>query len=98
MKNPPTNYTDLYGSDPRAIVVRDLMNEIRISHDSKDIPDPYGAVFQDWSSDPFGGGWHSWNIDYVSEDIRHVLRNLPNKDGKNYHTSICGEADRKSVV
>jgi monoamine oxidase len=29
-------------------------------HDVAYAPEPYDAHFQDWTVDPFGGGWHQW--------------------------------------
>ncbi len=36
-------YIDLNGADTRAVVVRDLMQQIRTSHNDQSIPNPFGA-------------------------------------------------------
>ena len=37
-------------------------------HDVKYAPDPYDAHFQDWTVDPFGGGWHQWKTSSREEE------------------------------
>jgi len=80
----PHEFLDINGNDGRAVVVRDLMKQIRHAHNDTNIPDPYAAVFQDWTE---YGAWHAWNIGVVSQEARNILRssNLGN-------TYICGEA------
>ncbi len=52
------------------------------------MPKPYTAVFKDWRADPYGGGWHFWNVDVkpwaVMKEMRHPV--------KHYHVYVCGEA------
>ena len=88
MNNPPTSYIDIYGPDSRAVVVRDLMQQIRIAHNDVDIPDPYGGIFMDWSHE---GAWHSWFPGVISTNVRQNLRNLSNNNF-GFNTYICGEA------
>ena len=37
-------------------------------HGVKYAPDPYDAHFQDWTVDPFGGGWHQWKTGSREEE------------------------------
>lgn len=86
---------DLRGATaPAALVVemqRQLceLHAIRVGKDNADgVTPPYYAVFQDWSQDPFGGGWHFWKIGANSAEIIRRLRK-PFADA-NLH--VCGEA------
>jgi monoamine oxidase len=38
-------------------------------HDVKYAPPPYDAHFQDWTVDPFGGGWHQWKSNSYEEQL-----------------------------
>jgi hypothetical protein len=38
-------------------------------HAQQEIPQPYSAVYHDWSSDPYGGGWHEWKANYRIDQI-----------------------------
>lgn len=38
-------------------------------HAMQEIPQPYSAVYHDWSSDPYGGGWHEWKANYRIDEI-----------------------------
>jgi monoamine oxidase len=52
------------------------------------IPRPYTAIFKDWRKDPFGGGWHFWNVDVRPWEVIKRMRR-PSED---HHVYICGEA------
>jgi monoamine oxidase len=86
---------DLRGAVAPAALVAEMQRQlcelhaVRVSHNTADrIVPPYFAVFQDWSQDPFGGGWHFWKIGANSGEIIRRLRK-PFPDA-NLH--ICGEA------
>jgi len=76
----------LNGSDPRARMSRELMREIREAHQDPSIPDPFAAIFQDWSLGPFA--WHNWNVGVDSLAVRTNLR----KNYASIKTFVCGEA------
>ena len=80
-------FTPLNSTDELAIVVREVMREIRVAHAGISVPDPYAAVFQDWSRLPYGGGWHSWDVGVLSYNVRVALRS-PTAEP----TYVCGEA------
>lgn len=47
-----------------------------------------GAYFQDWSQEPYGGGYHAWAAHYKAWEIMREVRNpMPDRD-----IYICGEA------
>ncbi|HEY1961910.1 MAG TPA: NAD(P)/FAD-dependent oxidoreductase [Rhizomicrobium sp.] len=51
-------------------------------------PQPLAACFQDWTAEPYGGGWHFWRIGYDRlETAPRVMK--PFADRALY---ICGEA------
>jgi monoamine oxidase len=42
-------------------------------HGVKYAPEPYDAHFQDWTVDPYGGGWHQWKTSSrFDEDIPYM--------------------------
>jgi len=57
-------------------------------HGLKFIPEPYSAIYQDWSEDPFGGGWHAWKAGFKFWEVMKRMRKPI--DGE--HVYICGEA------
>jgi lysine 2-monooxygenase len=57
-------------------------------HDLPDAPPPYAAAFHDWGDDPYGGGWHSWNIGI---DTRAAMARIV-KPAADYEVYICGES------
>ncbi|HEX3808307.1 MAG TPA: FAD-dependent oxidoreductase [Rhizomicrobium sp.] len=51
-------------------------------------PAPLAACFQDWTADPFGGGWHFWGKGKDSAELAGtLLKPIPDR-----HLYICGEA------
>ncbi len=57
-------------------------------HAQQEIPEPYSAVFHDWSSDPYGGGWHEWKANFrIDEIMWKMLKPVDNDD-----IFIVGEA------
>jgi monoamine oxidase len=57
-------------------------------HAQQEIPPPYSAVYHDWSSDPYGGGWHEWKANYRLDEIMwRMLKPVDKED-----IFIVGEA------
>ncbi|HKB03507.1 MAG TPA: FAD-dependent oxidoreductase [Gemmataceae bacterium] len=88
-------------TDPEGIVapdalVAELHDQLRELHGVTDVaaPDiqsilrPYFAVFKDWTADPFGGGWHFWDIGIDSTVVRRRMR----KPFAGLPLHVCGEA------
>jgi monoamine oxidase len=51
-------------------------------------PQPIAACFQDWTADPFGGGWHFWGPDKDGRELAdRMLKPLAG-----HELYICGEA------
>ena len=77
-------------------LVQELQNQLRELHGLNKIDSessgglvaPYSVVCQDWSADPFGGGWHFWKIGensfQTAERIRKPFSDVP--------LYVCGEA------
>ncbi|MBC5810632.1 MAG: FAD-dependent oxidoreductase [Candidatus Eremiobacteraeota bacterium] len=57
-------------------------------HGMRTLPTPYTAVFQDWTEDPFGAGWHAWK---AGVDFRHTMKRI-RKPIDDWPVYICGEA------
>ena len=62
--------------------------QLKLVHQLEYLPEPYAAGFIDWGQDPYGGGWHSWNIHVKAWEIRERIRQ-PLAD---WPVHICGEA------
>jgi monoamine oxidase len=51
-------------------------------------PQPLAACFQDWTAEPFGGGWHFWGLGRDERVLAdRVMQPLPERG-----LYICGEA------
>jgi monoamine oxidase len=61
---------------------------IQEAHGMRTLPTPYTAVFQDWSEDPFGAGWHAWK---AGIDFRETMKRI-RKPSPTWPVYICGEA------
>lgn len=48
--------------------------QIEVLHNQKELPKPYSAVYQEWSADPYGGGWHEWKANYRIDQIMCKMR------------------------
>ncbi len=45
----------------RERTVRKIQQQLEEIHGTG-VPDPICGVFRDWGEDPFGGGWHTWEV------------------------------------
>lgn len=89
---------DLRGSIAPAPLVEEMQKQLRELHGVADRPQldpevapfiaPYVAVVQDWSQEPFGGGWHFWKIGIDSRQVRRRMQH-PMADAP---LCVCGEA------
>ena len=68
-------------------LVQSLQAQFSALH-GREIAPPSGALYFDWSSDPYGGAWHAWAPHFRSWDIRPKMRQ-PNPS---LDLFICGEA------
>lgn len=79
-----------------AAIVEELHDQLRELHGSTEavgsgissIIKPYYAVMKDWTADPFGGGWHFWDIGVDSQRIMRRMR----KPFRDLPLHVCGEA------
>jgi monoamine oxidase len=79
-----------------ARMVSELQNQLRELHGLGAVEDPataqvvlpYLTVFQDWTQEPFGGGWHFWkigvNAPLVMQRMQQPVAGAP--------LYVCGEA------
>jgi len=54
---------------PTEEMVQVANSQLAEVHALPEIPAPYSAVYHDWSSDPYGGGWHEWKANYRLDEI-----------------------------
>jgi monoamine oxidase len=79
-----------------ARLVEELQDQLRELHGLGGVRDsgasqiaaPYLTVYQDWTQDPFGGGWHFWKI---GVDARHVMQRM-RQPIPGVALYVCGEA------
>jgi monoamine oxidase len=70
------------------VMVMHTQLQLKLVHDLEFIPEPYGAAYINWGSDPFGGAWNAWNIRVKPWDVQETMLQ-PLKEWPVY---ICGEA------
>lgn len=75
----------------RQAFVRELGDQLAELHgiERRRLPEPYETVFQDWSADPYGGGWHFWRIHRRPAD---VMPRIQQPCGPAVPIAVCGEA------
>lgn len=56
--NPPSQWTALA---PSQAMVAEVLRQLEMVH-GVPVPQPTGAAWRDWSRDPFGGAFHTWNV------------------------------------
>lgn len=79
-------YWQRYQAPPR--LVDEAGRQLALVHGLPTTPPVQHAAFRDWSEDPFGGGWHTWNIGVKSwETMEQIV--YPCAPHALY---ICGEA------
>lgn len=69
-------------------MVEEAHRQVLELHGQKDLPQPYTAAYQDWSDDPYGGGWHCWKAGFK---YNHVMKEMVHPV-KSENVYICGEA------
>lgn len=79
-------YTELETTVP-PLAIDEICRQLSEMHDIA-VPAPSQAIFVDWASPPFGGGWHAWRPGWDSRDVMAKLRKP--LSGVNLH--VCGEA------
>jgi monoamine oxidase len=69
--------------------VAELQRQLRLIHGpSASIGEPTVAMFADWERDPYGGGWHFWEIGARPWEIVPRMR----EPFPGVNLSVCGEA------
>ncbi len=70
-------------------LVTEIHRQLKEAHAPKEeVPAPYFGAYCNWAQDPYGGGWHFWNLHAKSWEIIARMRQ-PIKDANLY---VCGEA------
>ncbi|MDX2077153.1 MAG: FAD-dependent oxidoreductase [bacterium] len=74
--------------DATVAMVEELQRELMQMHQLDYIPAPYSAAYKDWSDDPFGGAWNTWNVGVKAwEVIKQMIQPDPNSN-----LFVCGSA------
>ncbi|MBV9571236.1 MAG: FAD-dependent oxidoreductase [Alphaproteobacteria bacterium] len=68
-------------------LAQEVHREAKLVYGS-DAPQPLAACFQDWTAEPYGGGWHFWRIGTDSA----VMADRVQKPFADRDLYICGEA------
>ncbi len=80
----PSGFTKLSGD---AALAKEVHREAALVLGKTDAV-PLAAVFQDWSVDPYGGGWHYYAVGHDGvADSAAMLKPLPGRA-----LYVCGEA------
>jgi monoamine oxidase len=69
------------------IMVQTAQQQLKALHDVEYIPEPYSALYLDWTKDPYGGGWYTWNPHCKPWEVMKKMRH-PIEDANLY---ICGD-------
>ena len=52
------------------------------------VPEPYSAAWMDWSGDPYGGAFNTWNVGVRPDQVaKQILQPDPSQS-----LYVCGEA------
>lgn len=69
-------------------MVGEVVRQLSAIHGLAFTPEVRHAAFRDWGTDPFGGGWNSWNIGVKSWEVKARIV----KPFDDTPLFICGEA------
>jgi lysine 2-monooxygenase len=69
-------------------MVEFAQHQVREMHGQVNLPDPYTALYHDWTDDPYGGGWHEWKAGVEYYKFMPKIR----KPVRSERVYICGEA------
>lgn len=67
--------------------IQEICRQLSESH-SISVPEPCQSLFVDWTSSPFGGGWHLWQPGWNSYKIIQKLC----RPSTHHDIHVCGEA------
>jgi monoamine oxidase len=73
---------------PTQQMVEQAQEQIRTLHGVEYVPEPIAARYQDWTRDPYGGGWHGWKAGYRYWEVMERMR----KPVRGEEVYVCGEA------
>jgi monoamine oxidase len=72
---------------PSADLVAEVQRLLTEFHGMQ-VPDPYSAAWRDWSGDPYGGAFNTWNVGVRPDQVaKQILQPDPSQ-----WLYICGEA------
>ncbi len=84
---PPASDPHWAAQAPSSDQVAELQRQLALVHDMA-IPDPYSAAWMDWSGDPYGGAFNTWNVGVRPDEVAaQILQPDPSQG-----LYVCGEA------
>jgi monoamine oxidase len=72
---------------PSADMVAEVQRQLALFHGMA-VPEPYSAAWMDWSGDPYGGAYNSWNVGVRPDQVAAQILQ-PDATQPLY---VCGEA------
>ncbi|MGI8551695.1 MAG: flavin monoamine oxidase family protein [Dehalococcoidia bacterium] len=69
-------------------MVEAAQEQVKEMHGLIYLPEPYSAIYQDWSEDPYGAGWHGWKAGVRFWEVMPRMRHPLERE----NVYICGEA------
>jgi monoamine oxidase len=72
---------------PSASMVEEIQTQLGQLHQMT-VPDPYSAAWMDWSQDPYGGAFNTWNVGVDADAVADAMLQ-PDPSVPLY---VCGEA------
>ncbi len=58
---------------PSALMVAEVQRQLREVHGDVTIPEPYAAAYRDWSVDPYGGAFSTWNVGVDADAVEATM-------------------------
>lgn len=72
---------------PSALMVEQAQTQLAELHGIA-IPDPYSAAWKDWSEDPYGGAFYTWNVGVDATTVADAML----QPDPSIQLFVCGEA------
>lgn len=72
---------------PSAYLVAEIQRQLAEVH-GMSVPEPYSAAWMDWSQDPYGGAFNTWNVGVLPDQVAPAIL----KPDPTQQLYVCGEA------
>ncbi|MEO0492103.1 MAG: NAD(P)/FAD-dependent oxidoreductase [Actinomycetota bacterium] len=71
--NPSNSGPFWQGQSPSELMVHEVVRQLTLVH-GINIPQPYAAAYKDWSPDPYGGAFYTWNVGVDAATVETVMQ------------------------